>query len=113
MKGLRGQRYDIFGKQTNFAPKKKHPSLRSRRYRRVRVGLTANVQFRIALPLRVTLTSGGREIGSVVPKPILAPSGRTSVEFDVPAWADGGTLVLRFYRNPKVHTMAIDEIEAY
>lgn len=85
----------------------------SRRYRRVRVGLTANVQFRIALPLRVTLTSGGREIGSVVPKPILAPSGRTSVEFDVPAWADGGTLVLRFYRNPKVHTMAIDEIEAY
>lgn len=84
-----------------------------RRYRRVRVGLTTNIQFRIALPLRVTLSSGGREIGSIVPSPILAPSGRATVEFDVPAWADKGTLVLRFFRNPEVHTMAIDEIEAY
>ena len=84
----------ISGNRQILPRKKKHPSLRSRRYRRVRVGLTANVQFRIVLPLRVTLTSGGREIGSVVPKPILAPSGRTSVEFDVPAWADGGIEVL-------------------
>ena len=84
-----------------------------RRYHKVRVGLTANIQFRIALPLRVTLSSGGREIASMVPSPILAPSGRTSVEFNVPAWASQGTLVLRIWRNPKVHTMAIDEIEAY
>lgn len=84
-----------------------------RRYHKVRVGLTANIQFRIALPLRVTLSSGGREIASVEPSPILAPSGRTSVEFNVPAWASQGTLVLRIWRNPKVHTMAIDEIEAY
>lgn len=84
-----------------------------RRYRRVRVGLTTNIQFRIALPLRVTLSSGGREIASMVPSPVLAPSGRTTVEFDVPAWAEHGTLVLRFFRNPEVHTMAIDEIEAY
>jgi hypothetical protein len=49
----------------------------------------------------------------MVPSPVLAPSGRTTVEFDVPAWAEHGTLVLRFFRNPEVHTMAIDEIEAY
>lgn len=83
------------------------------RYRRVRVGLTTNVQFRIALPMRVTLTCGGREIGSVVPTPVVAPSGRTSVEFNVPAWATGGTLVLHVYRNPEVRTMALDEIQAY
>lgn len=83
------------------------------RYRRVRAGLTSNIQFRIALPLRVTLSCGGREIGSIVPSPVLAPSGRTTVEFNVPDWANQGTLVLRFFRNPEVHTMAIDEIEAY
>lgn len=81
-------------------------------YRRVRVGLTSNVQFRIALPQRVTLTCGGREVGSAVPTPILAPSGRTTVEFTVPSWATG-TLVLHAYRNPDVHALAVDEIQAY
>lgn len=81
-------------------------------YRRVRVGLTCNVQFRIALPQYVTLTCGGREVGRVVPTPILAPSGRTTVEFNIPAWATG-TLVLHVYRNPNVHSLALDEIQAY
>ncbi|MBR1755723.1 MAG: DUF4838 domain-containing protein [Bacteroidaceae bacterium] len=77
--------------------------------RHLRVGLTSNVQFHIAPPLRVTLSEGDREIGSVVPQAQTGVAQRTTVDFDIPANATG-TLILTLVRNKEERTMAIDEV---
>lgn len=81
--------------------------------RHLRVGFTSNVQFRIGLPLRVTLQNGRKDLLTVVPRPVTATSGRSVVEFDIPSSAVGGTLILNIERNTALRTMAIDEIEGY
>ena len=80
--------------------------------RRIRVGLTHNQAYRIALPLRVGLFSGGNCIETIVPRKDPVNTGHSFVEFALPS-SLSGTLVLTFVRNPEVHTMSIDEIEAF
>ena len=80
--------------------------------RKLRVSLTANVLFHIALPTQVTLTDGDRLLGQAVPAPLNGNPNRSVVEFNLPAQTEG-TFVLSFFLNPKAHAMAIDEIEGY
>ena len=78
----------------------------------LRVGMTHNVQFHIAYPLRITLSANGQEIGSIEPPQQSGISGRTSVEFEIPS-SSSGTLILTIVRNQEERTMAIDEIEGW
>lgn len=80
--------------------------------RRVRVGFTNNVQFHIALPLRVTLSCNGRDIATVQPQSQGSIAQRATAEFAIPSWAQG-SLLLTIVRNKEERTMAIDEIEGY
>jgi len=80
--------------------------------RRLRVNMTKNNIFYISFPLRVVLTCGGRELGSVVPKPSSSHLQRAVAEFDVPSdYKD--KLVLVIYRDPEDRTMALDEVEGF
>jgi hypothetical protein len=80
--------------------------------RRLRVNMTKNNIFYISFPLRVVLTCGGRELGSVVPKPSSSHLQRAVAEFDVPSdYKD--KLVLIIYRDPEDRTMALDEVEGF
>lgn len=76
--------------------------------KRLRVGLTYNAQFHIALPLSVTLMAGDSEIETIKPQQ-QGISGRYVAEFNIPASANR-TLVLVVTRNKEERTMAIDEV---
>lgn len=80
--------------------------------KRLRVNMTKNSIFHISLPLRVSLTLDGREVGSVVPVPSSSQLQRATAEFDVPS-NSRGNLVLTVYRNQEDRTMALDEIEGF
>jgi len=80
--------------------------------KRLRVNMTKNHIFHISLPLRVTLTAGGHEIGSAVPAPASSNLQRAAVEFRIPDNYKG-KLVLNVYRNQEDRTMALDEIEGF
>ena len=76
--------------------------------KRLRVGLTYNAQFHIALPLSVSLMAGDNEIETIKPQQ-QGISGRYVAEFNIPASANR-TLVLVVTRNKEERTMAIDEV---
>ena len=78
----------------------------------LRVGMTRNLQFHIALPLRITLSAGGKEIATTQPQQKEGVDGRATVEFDIPANTEG-TLILTIVRNKEEKTMALDEIEGW
>ena len=80
--------------------------------KRLRVNMTKNPIFHISLPLRVTLTAGGHEIGSVVPTPASSSLQRATAEFKIPD-SYKGKLVLNIYRDQEDRTMALDEIEGF
>lgn len=80
--------------------------------KRLRVNMTKNSIYHISLPLRVTLTAGGHELGSVVPEPSSSDLQRSVAEFDIPSNCSG-KLVLIVYRNQEDRTMALDEIEGF
>ena len=80
--------------------------------RRLRVSMTKNAIYHIALPLSVSLSADGREIGKTVPKPSSDDLQHSVVEFDIPT-NYRGTLVLTIVRNKEERTMAIDEIEGF
>ncbi|MBR1902051.1 MAG: DUF4838 domain-containing protein [Bacteroidaceae bacterium] len=80
--------------------------------KRLRVNMTKNPIFHISLPLRVTLTAGGHEIGSVVPTPTSSSLQRATAEFKIPD-SYKGKLVLNIYRDQEDRTMALDEIEGF
>ena len=79
---------------------------------RLRVNMTKNNIYHISLPLRVVLTAGGRELGSVVPSTTSSNLQRAVAEFNVPADIDE-ELVLIVYRDLEDRTMALDEIEGF
>ena len=64
------------------------------------------------MPLRVSLTLDGHEIGSIVPTPSSSHLQRAVAEFDVPCNCKG-KLVLTVYRDQEDRTMALDEIEGF
>jgi hypothetical protein len=78
----------------------------------LRVNMTKNSIFHISLPLRVSLTLDGHEIGSIVPTPSSSHLQRAVAEFDVPCNCKG-KLVLNVYRDQEDRTMALDEIEGF
>lgn len=78
--------------------------------KRLRVCLTRNPLYHIALPLKVTLTAGDSKVATVEPHPAADHSGHSFVEFNVPT-SYTGTLVVTLLRNPDERTMAIEEIE--
>ena len=80
--------------------------------KRLRVNMTKNSIFHISLPLRVTLTLDGREVGSIIPTPSSSHLQRAVAEFDVPCNCKG-KLVLNVYRDQEDRTMALDEIEGF
>lgn len=80
--------------------------------KRLRVNMTKNSIYHISLPLRVSLTLDGREIGSVVPVPSSSHLQRAVSDFDVPC-SYKGKLVLNVYRDLEDRTMALDEIEGF
>lgn len=79
---------------------------------RLRVNMTKNSIYHISLPLRVSLTLDGREIGSIVPVPSSSHLQRAVADFDVPCTCKG-KLVLNVYRDLEDRTMALDEIEGF
>jgi hypothetical protein len=80
--------------------------------RRLRVNMTKNNIFHISLPLRVTLSAGGHELGAVIPKPVSSRLQRAEAEFEVPADCKG-RLVLTVFRDQEDRTMALDEVEGF
>ena len=80
--------------------------------KRLRVCLTRNPAYHIALPQQVQLSCRGVEIGKTIPRPDIDRAGHSFVEFELPPNLKG-ELLLTLVRNPEVRTMAIDEIEAY
>ena len=85
---------------------------RVRGMRRLRVNLTRNAIYHIGLPLSVSLSLDGRDLGKRIPRAESGNPNRSVVEFSIPA-GTSGTLVLTLVRNPEERTMAIDEIEAF
>lgn len=80
--------------------------------RRLRVNMTKNNIFHISLPLRITLSAGGHELGAVIPKPVSSRLQRAVAEFEVPADYKG-KLVLTVFRDQEDRTMALDEVEGF
>ena len=80
--------------------------------KRLRISFSKNAIYHIAFPLSVSLSSEGRDLGKVVPKPIANNLQRSVVEFNIPSDCKG-TLVLTIVRNQEERTMAIDEIEGF
>lgn len=81
--------------------------------RRLRVCLTRNKPYHILFPQLVTLSLGGKEVASVVPKKLVEQPGHSFVEFTLPPASGDSQWVLTFERNPDERTMAIDEIEGF
>lgn len=80
--------------------------------KRLRVYMTRNAIYHIALPLSISLSVDGREVARKVPKPLSADNQRSMVEFDIPSGSNG-SLVLTVVRNKEDRTMALDEIEGF
>ena len=80
--------------------------------RRLRVSFARNAIFHISLPLSVSLSVDGRDLGKVVPRTTADNLQRAVVEFNIPSNYNG-TLVLTIVRNQEDRTMAIDEIEGF
>lgn len=80
--------------------------------RRLRVCLTRNPEFRMALPRQVMLTVGEERVGAAEPKRSSAHQGHAFVEFDLPP-SPAGPIVLSLIRDPEVHTMSVCEIEGF
>ena len=80
--------------------------------KKLKVYLVNNPKYHIIMPEKVTLSSGGRELGSVVPTTDDMDQQRSIVEFNIPSSASG-TLILTIRRNTADRTMSIDEIEGY
>lgn len=78
----------------------------------LRVNMTKNSIFHISLPLRVSLTAGGHEVGSVIPTPLSSNLQRAVAEFEIPSNYKG-KLVINIYRDQEDRTMALDEIEGF
>lgn len=76
----------------------------------LRIWLATNKAFRIGLPQKIELIIDDNIIKTVIPKPSTDHSGHTFVEIPVPSSREG-TKVLRFVRDPEVHSFAIEEIE--
>lgn len=79
--------------------------------KQLRVGFARNRQYRIGLPVKVTLYHDGKPIGSVVPAPENDHPGHGFAVFDIPESVHG-PMTLTITRDPEIHSMAIDEIEA-
>ena len=79
---------------------------------RLRVNMTKNSIYHIAFPLRVSLSYGGKELGSVVPTAIQGNIHRAVADFDIPPSCNG-SLVLTVIRDESERTMALDEIEGF
>lgn len=80
--------------------------------KKLRVCIAKNAIYHIAFPLSVSLSSDGRELGKVIPKPSANDLQRAVAEFNIPSDCKG-TLVLTIVRNQEERTMAIDEIEGF
>ena len=80
--------------------------------KKLKVYLVNNPKYHIILPEKVILSSGGRELGTVIPKTYDAEQKRAVAEFNIPSNASG-TLILTLRRNKADRTMSIDEIEGY
>lgn len=80
--------------------------------KRLRVNMTKNPIYHISLPLRVTLTVNGREIGCSVPTTSSSNLHRAVSEFNIPSKISGN-LVLNVYRDLEDRTMSLDEIEGF
>lgn len=79
--------------------------------KKLRIWLVTNPAFRVGLPKRINLLSGGNVLGSVEPKLSGEKVGHTFIDFDVPSV--GGTLTLTFAKDKEVRSMAIEEIEGF
>lgn len=80
--------------------------------RHLRVNMTRNPIYHIALPLSVSLTCDGRDLGRKVPRTTAGNLNRATVEFDIPSDCKG-TLILTVVRDKNERTMALDEIEGF
>ena len=80
--------------------------------KKLKVYLVNNPKYHIILPEKVILSSGGRELGTVIPNTYDAEQKRAVAEFNIPSNASG-TLILTLRRNKADRTMSIDEIEGY
>ena len=80
--------------------------------KQLNVYLVNNPKYHIILPEKVTLSSGDRELSSVVPATSDADPQRAVATFNIPSNASG-TLILTIRRDKSDRTMAIDEIEGY
>lgn len=80
--------------------------------RRLRVNMTRNPIYHIGLPLSVSLTCDGRDLGRKVPRTSAGNLHRATVEFDIPSDCKG-TLILTVVRDKNERTMALDEIEGF
>ena len=80
--------------------------------KKLRVCLSYNPAYRVALPQEVVLQSQGKEIARVEPAYPEDRSGHVMLDFKLPSSAKG-SLVLTLYKNPEIHSMAVDEIEGF
>lgn len=80
--------------------------------KRLRVNMTRNSIYHIGFPLKVSLSSGSRNLGSVVPTSVTGDIHRAVAEFDIPATCMDA-LVLTVFRDESERTMALDEIEGF
>ena len=82
--------------------------------KKLRVGLSYNPAYRVALPAEVTLREGGKNLGTVYPDYGMANGhkGHVFLDFDVPG-NTSGTLILTLFKDPDTHSMAVDEIFAF
>lgn len=80
--------------------------------KQLNVYLVNNPKYHIILPERVTLSTGNRELGTVVPATSDADPQRAVATFNIPSNVSG-TLILTIRRDKADRTMAIDEIEGY
>lgn len=77
----------------------------------LRVWLVTNPAFRMGLPKRINLLSGGNVLNTIEPKLSGGKVGHTFVDISVPP--AGGMLTLEFARNKEVPSMGIEEIEGF
>lgn len=82
--------------------------------KKIRVCMSYNPAYRVALPLEITLREGGKQLGSYKPDYNAGANHRGHVfyEFDVPS-NTSGTLILTLFKNPDTHSMALDEVMAF
>jgi len=80
--------------------------------KRLRIYMTRNAIYHIALPKSISLSVDGQEIARKVPKPMSGNNQRSMVEFEIPSGSKG-SLVLNIVRDKDERTMALDEIEGF